>query len=69
MEQPLTDLIPIRDAARQIGVAIWRLRYAAETDRIPTPRRFGHNLVLTPAQLEVVREYFERIEGSRRRQA
>jgi hypothetical protein len=55
-------------AARELGVSIWRLRYAIESRYLPPPSVvLKRRALFSPDQVSAMRQYFEEEESHRTR--
>jgi len=55
-------------AARELGISIWRLRYAVDCGYLPPPSVvLKKRALFSPDQVEAMRGYFEQEENHRRK--
>jgi hypothetical protein len=56
------DCFTYTQAAAALGVAVWRLRYAVDSDYLPRPGvRFKRRALFSQGQVEWMRVYFARV--------
>ncbi len=50
----------IRDVAKLVGVAYWRIAYSHQTGKVPEPQRISGRRMYTESDVERIRKHFAR---------
>ncbi len=62
----MRQLRTITQVAADLGIAVYRIKYALETNKVPGPtQRVGNLRVFTPRDVERIRKHFEGRKPSR----